>query len=49
MSRDFLLRGLASVAPPGIIGLEILEDQVIDDEFIASVAELKERGLPAGA
>jgi c-di-GMP phosphodiesterase len=44
VSRDFLLRGLASVAPPGIIGLEILEDQVIDDEFIASVAELKEAG-----
>ena len=44
VSRDFLMRGLASVAPPGIIGLEILEDQVIDDEFVATVAELKEQG-----
>ena len=44
VSRDFLLRGLATVAPPGLVGLEILEDQVIDDEFIASVVELKEQG-----
>jgi c-di-GMP phosphodiesterase len=44
VSREFLLRGLASVAPPGLVGLEILEDQVIDDEFIAAVTELKGQG-----
>jgi EAL and modified HD-GYP domain-containing signal transduction protein len=44
VSRDFVLRGLAEVAPPGLVGLEILEGQVIDDEFVAAVAGLKEQG-----
>ena len=44
VSRDFVLRGLAGVAPPGLVGLEILEGQVIDDEFVGAVADLKAQG-----
>jgi c-di-GMP phosphodiesterase len=44
VSRDFLIRGLVEVAPPGLIGLEILEDQVIDAELITAVEQLKGLG-----
>ena len=44
VSREFLLRGLTEVAPAGLVGLEILEDQIIDDELIAAVTALKAEG-----
>ena len=44
VSREFLIRGLVEVAPPGLIGLEILEDQVIDAELITAVEQLKGLG-----
>jgi EAL and modified HD-GYP domain-containing signal transduction protein len=43
-SREFLLNGLALALPPGLIGYEILEEQAIDDELIAAVADLGQRG-----
>jgi EAL and modified HD-GYP domain-containing signal transduction protein len=43
-SREFLLSGLVTTLPPELIGLEILEDQLIDDELVAAVTELKRRG-----
>jgi EAL and modified HD-GYP domain-containing signal transduction protein len=44
VSREFILSGLARTVPPGLVGLEILEDQVIDDSFIAALQSLKEQG-----
>jgi EAL and modified HD-GYP domain-containing signal transduction protein len=44
VSRDFVLSGLARTVPPGLVGLEILEDQVIDADLIAAVHALKAQG-----
>jgi EAL and modified HD-GYP domain-containing signal transduction protein len=44
VSREFVLQGLAGSVPPGLVLLEILEDQVIDDELIAAIQALKQRG-----
>jgi EAL and modified HD-GYP domain-containing signal transduction protein len=44
VSREFVLSGLARTVPPGLVGLEILEDQVIDEYFIAAVHALKAQG-----
>jgi c-di-GMP-related signal transduction protein len=44
VSRELLLGDLAAAAPPGLIGLEILEDQVIDDQLVAAVDELRRQG-----
>jgi EAL and modified HD-GYP domain-containing signal transduction protein len=44
VSREFVLTGLARTVPPGLVGLEILEDQVIDDRFIGAVHALKAQG-----
>ena len=38
VSREFVLSGLAEAVPAGLVGLEILEDEVIDDELIAALA-----------
>jgi len=44
VSREFVLSGLARTVPPGLVGLEILEDQVIDDRFVSALRALKEQG-----
>ncbi|HUO72796.1 MAG TPA: HDOD domain-containing protein [Solirubrobacteraceae bacterium] len=44
VSREFILGGLAQTLPPGLTLLEILEDQLIDEELIVAVTELKQRG-----
>jgi c-di-GMP phosphodiesterase len=44
VSREFVLSGLAGTVPPGLVRLEILEDQVIDDRFVAAVQALKAQG-----
>jgi EAL and modified HD-GYP domain-containing signal transduction protein len=44
VSREFVLNGLARTVPPGLVGLEILEDQVIDERFIGAVQALKAQG-----
>ena len=44
VSREFVLSGLAGTVPPGLVGLEILEDQVIDDRLVAALRALKSRG-----
>jgi EAL and modified HD-GYP domain-containing signal transduction protein len=44
VSCDFMRKGLVQLLPPAPLVLEILEDQAIDDEVIATVAELKRRG-----
>jgi c-di-GMP phosphodiesterase len=44
VSREFVLSGLARTVPPGLVGLEILEDQVVDDRFINAIRALKSHG-----
>ena len=44
VSREFLVGGLAQTVPPGLVLLEILEDQLIDDMLIAAVKKLKRHG-----
>lgn len=45
VSREFLLRGLVSALPAERVGLEILEGQVVDDEFLAAVAAARAQGF----
>jgi len=44
VSRQFVLSGLAQAVPPGVVGLEILEDQRLDCEMLDALVELKRRG-----
>jgi c-di-GMP phosphodiesterase len=44
VSREFLLGGLARTVPPGLVLLEILEDQLVDGPLIAAIEELKQEG-----
>jgi EAL and modified HD-GYP domain-containing signal transduction protein len=44
VTREFVLSGLTETVPPGRIVYEIVEDQAIDDEFIAVLAELRRTG-----
>jgi EAL and modified HD-GYP domain-containing signal transduction protein len=44
VSREFIMSGLAESVPPGPMVLEILENQTIDDEFVATLRQLKDRG-----
>jgi c-di-GMP phosphodiesterase len=45
VSRDFLLNGLVSALPAERVGVEILEDQMVDDAFLAAVAEARKQGF----
>jgi EAL and modified HD-GYP domain-containing signal transduction protein len=45
VSRDFLLNGLVSTMPSERVGLEILENQEIDDAFVAAVIDAREQGF----
>lgn len=44
VSRDFVLGGHARAVPPHSVVLEILEDQVVDDELIEAIADLRADG-----
>jgi c-di-GMP phosphodiesterase len=44
VSREFVLRGLAHALPPDLVGLEILEDELLDDQMIAALTALKRQG-----
>lgn len=43
--HDFLVHQLAYTLPPSLVGLEILEDQVIDGDLIGSVRALRRHGF----
>ncbi|HEY3771831.1 MAG TPA: EAL domain-containing protein [Solirubrobacteraceae bacterium] len=45
VSRGFLLDGLVSTLPHDRVGIEILENQLIDDELVAAVIEAREQGF----
>jgi c-di-GMP phosphodiesterase len=44
VSREFVLGGLASTVPPTVVGLEILEDELLDERFVHALIELKRQG-----
>jgi EAL and modified HD-GYP domain-containing signal transduction protein len=44
VSREFVLSGLASTMPPAAVGLEILEDELLDERFVHALIELKRQG-----
>src|SRR5690242_5675476 len=44
VSREFVLGGLATTMPPSVVGLEILEDELLDERFVHALIELKRQG-----
>lgn len=44
VSREFVLGGLAATMPPSVVGLEILEDELLDERFVHALIELKRQG-----
>jgi c-di-GMP-related signal transduction protein len=44
VTREFVIAGHARSAPAGLVLLEILEDQLIDDDFVEAVRDLKGDG-----
>jgi EAL and modified HD-GYP domain-containing signal transduction protein len=44
VSREFVLGGLAQAIPPGLVGLEIPQNELFDDELIAALGDLKRHG-----
>ena len=44
VSREFVLSGLAETVPPGLVCLELLEDQLLDDQLYAGIEELGRAG-----
>ena len=44
VSREFVLSGLAGTMPPRVVGLEILEDELLDERFVHALIELKRQG-----
>jgi EAL and modified HD-GYP domain-containing signal transduction protein len=44
VSREFVLEGLARTMPPKVVGLEILEDELLDERFVHALIELKRLG-----
>jgi EAL and modified HD-GYP domain-containing signal transduction protein len=44
VSREFVLGGLASTMPPAVVGLEVLEDELLDERFVHALIELKRQG-----
>ncbi len=44
VSREFLLSGLVTAVPAALVGLEILEDQLIDDRLLHACDQLKRSG-----
>jgi EAL and modified HD-GYP domain-containing signal transduction protein len=44
LSREFVLAGLAQALPAERVVLEILEDQVVDEELVRAIRDLKRHG-----
>jgi c-di-GMP phosphodiesterase len=44
VSREFVLGGLAAAMPPSVVGLEILEDELLDERFVHALIDLKRQG-----
>jgi EAL and modified HD-GYP domain-containing signal transduction protein len=44
VSRAFVLDGLAGTMPPSVVGLEILEEELLDERFVHALIELKRQG-----
>ncbi len=44
VSREFVINGLAGTLPPAVVGLEILEDELLDDRMVGALIDLKRQG-----
>src|SRR5947209_10620078 len=44
VNRDFVVKKLAYTIPPALVGLEILEHQIVDGNLIDAVRDLKRHG-----
>jgi EAL and modified HD-GYP domain-containing signal transduction protein len=44
VSREFVLSGLAATMPPSVVGLEILEAELLDERFVHALIDLKRQG-----
>jgi c-di-GMP phosphodiesterase len=44
VSREFVLDGLAATMPPSVVGLEILENELLDERFVHALIDLKRQG-----
>jgi EAL and modified HD-GYP domain-containing signal transduction protein len=44
VSRAFVVNGLAGSLPPAVVGLEILEDELLDDRMVGALIDLKRQG-----
>ena len=44
VSREFVLDGLIQAVPPSVVGLEIPETEIFDDEMVEALRELKDAG-----
>jgi EAL and modified HD-GYP domain-containing signal transduction protein len=44
VSREFVVTGLAGTLPPAVVGLEILEDELLDDRMVGALIDLKRQG-----
>lgn len=44
VSREFVLDGLIQAVPPSVVGLEIPETEIFDDEMVESLRQLKDAG-----
>ena len=44
VSREFVLDGLAEAVPPGLVGFEVPENELFDEEMVNALGELKDRG-----
>jgi EAL and modified HD-GYP domain-containing signal transduction protein len=45
VSREFLLSGMVSTLPGQRVGLEILENQTVDDDLVAAILAAREQGF----
>src|SRR3982074_2336885 len=44
VSREFVVGGLVQAVPPSVVGLEIPETELFDDEMLAALRDLKSDG-----
>src|SRR5947209_12027373 len=44
VSREFILGGLVAAVPPGVVGFEIVESDLLEPELVEALRELKAKG-----
>src|SRR5579872_2291763 len=44
VSREFILGGLVAAVPPGVVGFEILESDLVEQDMVEALRDLKAKG-----